>query len=1223
MNSIAAKTLSKTPMIAVDGNEAVASVAHRLNEVIAIYPITPSSTMGELCEAWSTDGRANVWGDIPRVVEMQSEAGAAGAVHGALQSGALTTTFTSSQGLLLMIPNLYKIAGELLPFCMHVAARTIATHALSIFGDHSDVMACRQTGVALLGSATVQEAQDFACIAQAVTLRSRVPFMHFFDGFRTSHEVSKIAMLDDEDLRAMVGTDLVEAHRKHGLSPDHPVLRGSSQNPDTFFQMQESRNRYHDAVPDILDQEFEKFAALTGRKYGVFEYFGALDAERVSVIMGSGAQTMRETADFLNAHGEKVGVITVRLFRPFDWTRFADALPKTVKAVAVLDRCKEIGALGEPLYLDVVAALTRAGRMLKVIGGRYGLSSKDFTAAQAKAVFDELQKDAPKLTFSVGIMDDVTGLSLDVDDAFTCEGTNVRRAVFYGLGSDGTVGANKNSIKIIADNTDNFTQGYFVYDSKKAGAITISHLRFSPEPIRARYLIKHAAFLACHQYEFLEKLDVLEHAAQDGVFLLNAPYGKDEIWARLPLSVQRQIIDKNLKFYVIDAARVAFEAGMGKRINTVMQVCFFWLADVIEHTEAVRHIKEAIEKSYGKKGRKVVEMNWAAVDAALAHLEEVDVPAAADADFDLPPIVSPNAPKFVQDITAKMLADKGDLLPVSAFPVDGTWPVGTAKWEKRNLADEIPAWEEGLCIQCNKCALVCPHAAIRVKAYGANELSGAPAHFKSMKYKGREFGEDIQYTVQVAPEDCTGCMLCVKVCPGKDKKNPERLSLEMRPQPPLKIQERENFEFFLALPEADRAKLRSNLKMSQFAEPLFEFSGACSGCGETPYIKLLTQLYGDRAVIANATGCSSIYGGNLPTTPYSCNADGRGPAWANSLFEDNAEFGLGLHLGLERHENHARRLVSDMREIIANDGLLDELLNADQSVESGILEQRERVERLKGRLAEIPGDDASYLLNIADYLVKKSLWIVGGDGWAYDIGYGGLDHVLASGANVNILVMDTEVYSNTGGQQSKATPLAASAKFASSGKAVPKKDLGLMALSYGHAYVASVALGAKDVQTLKAFHEAEQFDGPSLIIAYSPCIEHGYDMSESLNQQALAVETGYWMLYRFDPRLRAQNKAPLQLDCKAASRPVEDYLLNENRFRQVQRKDPARFAMLSKMLEDEITHRRQVFEALAAVKVEPAKSANLENSPHKDDHEDCGCGNAPIDSDNALSLNKR
>ena len=1185
--------MAQPHMIAVDGNEAVASVAHRLNEVIAIYPITPSSTMGELADAWSAVKRKNIWGNVPQVVEMQSEAGAAGAVHGALQAGALTTTFTSSQGLLLMIPNLYKIAGELLPCCIHVAARTLATHGLSIFGDHSDVMAVRQTGVALLSSATVQEAHDFACIAQAASLKSRVPMIHFFDGFRTSHEVSKIEPLSDENLHVMVTPDMAAAHRHNGLSPDHPVLRGSSQNPDTFFQMQEARNLYHDALPGIIEETFAQFAKLTGRQYGLYEYHGAPDAERVVVIMGSGGETVREVADHLNQTGEKVGVVLVRLFRPFDGQRFANALPKTVKSVAVLDRCKETGALGEPLYLDAVVALHRANRTMKVIGGRYGLSSKDFTAAQAKAVFDELAKDNPKPTFTVGINDDVTGLSLAVDETFECETQGVRRAVFFGLGSDGTVGANKNSIKIIADNTDDYVQGYFVYDSKKAGAVTISHLRFSPQPIRSRYLIKHAEFLACHQFKFLQTIDVLGHAAEGGTFLLNAPYGKDEVWAHLPCTAQRQIIEKRLKFYVIDARKVAEQAGMGKRINTVMQVCFFWLSGVIEHNEAIRHIKEAIGHSYGKKGHKVVEMNEAAVDSALAHLEEVAVPLQVDDACAVIQMVPVNAPKFVREVTAEMLAGRGDMLPVSAFPVDGTWPLGTAKWEKRNLADEIPAWEEGLCIQCNKCALVCPHAAIRVKAYPVAALSGAPATFKSMDYKGKEFGDNVKYSVQVAPEDCTGCSLCVHVCPGKDKQNPERLSLTMQPQPALKVQERENFEFFLALPEADRAALRGNLKMSQFAEPLFEFSGACSGCGETPYIKLLTQLYGDRAVIANATGCSSIYGGNLPTTPYSCNAEGRGPAWANSLFEDNAEFGLGIRLGLDRHEKNALEQVANLTEVIADDALVDAVLNADQGDEAGIIAQRARVAALKQKLTAIGTADALYLADMADYLVKKTLWIVGGDGWAYDIGFGGLDHVLASGVNVNILVMDTEVYSNTGGQQSKATPLGATAKFASAGKTLPKKDLGLMAMSYGHVYVASIALGAKDAQTVKAFQEAEQFDGPSLIIANSPCIEHGYDLAASLTHQALAVDSGYWPLYRFDPRLAEQGKAALQLDSKGPTQPLSEYLLKENRFRQVQRKDPERFERLMKQLEAELAHRRQVFEALATVKPLPDEQKSV------------------------------
>jgi len=1179
--------MAKKTMIAVEGNEAVASVAHRLNEVIAIYPITPSSTMGELAEAWSSNKQKNIWGNVPDVVEMQSEAGAAGAVHGSLQAGTLTTTFTSSQGLLLMIPNLYKIAGELHGFCMHVAARTLATHALSIFGDHSDVMACRQTGVAMLSSATGQEAQDFACIGQATSLNSRVPFMHFFDGFRTSHEVTKMQHLSDDELRQMVTQDMIDVHRNNALTPDNPVLRGSSQNPDTFFQMQEARNLVHGAVPDILEETFKKFAKVTGRAYGLYEFHGAADAERVVIIMGSGGETCREVADHLNSTGEKVGVVQVRLFRPFDLKRFSESLPATVKSVAVLDRTKEAGAMGEPLYMDVVTAMNRAGRSLKIIGGRYGLSSKDFTAAQAKAVFDELLKDQPKPTFTVGILDDVTHLSLDVNDDFECEPQGVQRAIFFGLGSDGTVGANKNSIKIIAENTDFYTQGYFVYDSKKAGAITISHLRFSPQSIHSPYLIKYAEFVACHQFHMLESVDVLKHAQHGGTFLLNSPHAKDQVWDQLPRTIQKQIIEKKLTFYVINATKVAHDAGMGKRINTVMQVCFFGLSGVLEHDEAIAQIKGAIEKSYGKKGKKIVEMNWAAVDASLAHLEQVEVPDVASSSFDLPPIVSPKAPDFVQNVTAKMLAGLGDLLPVSAFPIDGTWPVGTAKWEKRNLALDIPVWEEGLCIQCNKCAFVCPHSAIRVKAYSEGELDSAPDTFKSMDYKGRDFGEGTKYTVQIAPEDCTGCTLCVKVCPGKDKQNPERLSLVMQPQPALKESEAENFDFFLDIPEADRSLLKSSLKMGQFAEPLFEFSGACSGCGETPYIKLLTQLYGDRSVIANATGCSSIYGGNLPTTPYSCNSEGRGPAWANSLFEDNAEFGLGIRLGIDHHHEHAIELLSNLSVVVNDDELVDGLLEADQSDEAGVIAQRDRVAKLKPRLKDMGTDDALHLAGMADYLVKKTVWILGGDGWAYDIGYGGLDHVLASGANVNILVMDTEVYSNTGGQQSKATPMGAVAKFASSGKALPKKDLGLMAISYGHVYVASVAFGAKDAQTVKAFQEAESFDGPSLIIANSPCIEHGYDLGDGLHHQILAVESGYWPLYRFDPRLEQQGKASLQLDSKAPTRSLGEYLVQENRFRQVQRKDPERFDKLVVMLEADLAHRRKVFAALATVKPDP------------------------------------
>jgi len=1175
--------MTNPDMIAVDGNEAVASVAHRLNEVIAIYPITPSSTMGELSDAWSAAGRVNLWGNVPKVVEMQSEAGAAGAVHGALQAGALTTTFTSSQGLLLMLPNLYKIAGELLPFCMHVAARTVATHALSIFCDHSDVMACRPTGVAMLCSTSVQEAHDFACIAQAATLVSRVPFMHFFDGFRTSHEVSKIQLLSNDDLRAMIDDDGIAAHRARAMSPDHPVLRGSSQNPDTFFQMQEARNPYHDAVPGIVTKMFERFAALTGRRYALFEYHGAADAERVIAIMGSGGESVLETVEGLNKLGEKVGMLKVRLYRPFDWQAFADALPGSVKSIALLDRTKESGSVGEPLYLDGVAALSRAGRTMKIIGGRYGLSSKDFTAAQAQAVFAELAKDSPKPIFTIGITDDVSGLSLAVDESEHVPNDNVSRALFFGLGSDGTVGANKNSIKIIAENTDNYVQGYFVYDSKKAGAITVSHLRFSPEPIHSAYLIHHSEFLACHQFFLLEKIDVMAHAAWNGTFLLNAPYDKDTVWDKLPRPVQQSIIDKDLDFHVIDANKVAREAGMGKRINTVMQVAFFALSKVLDRDKAIRKIKDTIEKSYASKGREVVEMNCAAVDSALAHLKRVDVPARATSGIAMPPTVAAAAPDFVQRVTAPMLAGRGDWLPVSAFPVDGTWPVGTSKWEKRNLADEIPTWVPELCIQCNKCTLVCPHAAIRVKVYDGAALVDAPDTFLSMDFKGREFGENARYTVQVAPEDCTGCTLCVRVCPGKDKKNPQSLSLVMKPQPPLRTAERENFAFFLDLPEADRTLLRPNVKMTQLFEPLFEFSGACLGCGETPYIKLVTQLFGDRAVIANATGCSSIYGGNLPTTPYTANADGRGPAWANSLFEDNAEFGLGIRIAMDRHVEKARLLLDGLRRDIGDSDLVSAVLNADQSTEAGIAAQRRHVAKLRHGLAAIDHPDARRLEELADYLVQKSLWIIGGDGWAYDIGYGGLDHVLSSGADVNILVLDTEVYSNTGGQKSKATPLAAAAKFAAAGKATPKKDLGLLAIANGHVYVASVAFGAKDAQTLRALQEAEQYPGPSLIIAYAPCGEHGYDLADQLDQQVLAVESGYWQLYRYDPRLAGVGKPPLQLDSKAASRPITDYLKHENRFGQVKRHDPERFSSLVAQLERQIQTRQRLYETLATL----------------------------------------
>ena len=1179
--------MTEQRIITVDGAEAVASVAYRTNEVIAIYPITPSAVMGELAEEYSFQKRKNIWGQIPDVVEMQSEAGAIGTVHGALQTGALSTTFTASQGLLLMIPNLYKIAGELTSFCMHVSARTVATHALSIFGDQSDVMACRQTGMAMLCSGSPQEAQDMALLGQSTSLTARVPFIHFFDGFRTSHQIDRLAELSDDDLREMLRPELVAGHRERALTPDDPILRGSSQNPDTFFQAQEARNPFYAACPDTMQSEMDRFAKLTGRQYHLFDYCGAPDAERVIVTLGSSGETIHETIDKMNKGGEKVGLIKVRLYRPFSLAHFAAALPDTVKSIAVLDRTKEHGSLGEPLYMDVVTALAQANaqgiikHMPVVTGGRYGLSSKEFTPQMVSAIFKELAKDAPKPNFTVGIIDDVTHLSLEDDNDFDMGRTDLKRAVFYGLGSDGTVGANKNSIKIISEATGEYAQGYFVYDSKKAGSTTTSHLRFSPTPIQSVYLIQESDFVACHQWNFIGTVDVLERAKTGATFLLNSPHGASGTWNALPGPIQQEIIDKDLSVYVIDADKVAGDAGMGKRINTVMQTCFFAISDIMPKDEAIGHIKAAIEKTYGEKGRKIVEMNFAAVDSALDHLEEMPVPKAASSAILLPPPVPENAPDFVQKVTGMMLAGKGDLLPVSALPVDGTWPVGTTQWERRNLASEIPTWIPELCIQCNKCALVCPHAAIRVKTYDPELLEDAPEQFISMDYKAKEFGE-VAYTVQVAPEDCTGCTLCVKVCPGADKANPERLSLVMQPQPALVDSERESWDFFLNLPESDRSKLRPNVKMSQFGQPLFEFSGACSGCGETPYIKLITQLYGDRLMIANATGCSSIFGGNLPTTPYTTNADGRGPAWANSLFEDNAEFGLGFRLALDKHIERSRLLIAGLEPELGSDAVND-ILDAPQANEIEIFAQRARVEVLRQKLKDMDGPAAREMEQFADYLVKKEIWIIGGDGWAYDIGSAGLDHVLASGANVNILVMDTEVYSNTGGQQSKATPMAASAKFVTGGKTVPKKDLGLMAISYGHVYVASVAFGTSDAQMTRAVQEAASYEGPSLIIANAPCIDHGYDLGDSLGQMKLAVESGYWLLYRYDPRHADAGKQPLQLDSKPASIPLNDYFKNENRFMKLERSDPENYATLLAGAEAESFRRRAMFEGLAQI----------------------------------------
>jgi pyruvate-ferredoxin/flavodoxin oxidoreductase len=1179
--------------VTIDGNEAAARVAHKLNEVIAIYPITPSSGMGELSDQWSAEGKTNLWGTVPLVVEMQSEGGAAGAVHGALQTGSLTTTFTASQGLLLMFPNMYKIAGELIPTVFHVAARSVATHALSIFGDHSDVMGVRSAGWAMLASGSVQEVMDFALIAQAATLRARVPFLHFFDGFRTSHEVMKIEALSDGDLRAMIDDELVRAHRARALSPDRPVMRGTAQNPDVFFQAREAGNPFYEACPGIVQAAMDQFATLTGRRYHLFDYAGAPDAERVIVVMGSGAETASETAAHLAALGEKVGVVTVRLYRPFAAEAFVAALPPTVNSVAVLDRTKEPGAGGEPLYQDVVTALAEHWggqiRLPKVIGGRYGLSSKEFTPAMVKGVFDELAKAPPKNHFTIGIVDDVSHTSLDYDPAFTTEGADTTRAIFYGLGSDGTVGANKNSIKIIGEETANAAQGYFVYDSKKSGSVTISHLRFGPRPIHAAYLISQANFIACHQFNFLERFDVLAQAEPGAVFLLNSAYGPEEVWDRLPRPVQAHLVEKQIRFYVIDADRVARDTGMGGRINTIMQTCFFAVSGVMPRDAAIDAIKHAIEKTYGKRGALVVQRNFEAVNHTLDHLHPVTVPAAVSSALELRQAVPAEAPAFVQKLTAAMIAGRGDELPVSAMPVDGTFPTGTAQWEKRSIADEIPVWDPAICIQCGKCVLVCPHAVIREKVYPAAALEGAPATFQSAPARWKEFG-DQRYTLQVAPEDCTGCALCFEVCPVKNKSESRLKAINLQPQVPLRETERANWQFFLELPEVERAGLNTTtVKDSQLLQPLFEFSGACAGCGETPYLKLLSQLFGDRALIANATGCSSIYGGNLPTTPWSQNKAGRGPAWANSLFEDNAEFGLGFRLTLDKQTEYAHELLGRLAEWVGPE-LTQALLGADQSNETGLAAQRERVGLLRQKLQRLTADaqvpasvqaDAQQALSLADVLVKRSLWIIGGDGWAYDIGYGGLDHVLASGRNVNVLVLDTEVYSNTGGQMSKSTPRAAVAKFAAGGKARPKKDLGLLAMAYGNVYVAHIAMGANDAQTLRAFHEAEAYDGPSLILAYSHCIAHGYDLRHGLDQQKKAVQSGYWPLYRYHPDRARQGLNPLVLDSKAPSLPLDEYMYAEMRFRVLNQTNPAEAERLLALAKQDVQERWKTYEEMA------------------------------------------
>ncbi len=1170
-------------MTTVDGNTACATVAHKLTEVIAIYPITPSTSMGELADELSAKGKKNIWGTVPLVVEMQSEGGAAAAVHGAIQTGALTTTFTASQGLLLMIPTMYKIAGELTPTVFHVSARSLSAQALSIFGDHNDIAAIRGTGFALLASNSVQEAQDFALIAHTAALESRIPFVHFFDGFRTSSEINKIEELPDEVLRAMIDDELVQAHRARSLNPERPVVRGTSQGPDVFFQGRETVNPFYLKVPGIVQKAMDTFATLTGRQYRLYDYVGAPDAERVIVMMGSGAEVAEETAEHLNKHGEKVGLLKVHLFRPFDVALFVAALPKTVKKIAVLDRCKEPGSAGEPLYEDVRTAVAETGLSFDVIGGRYGLSSKEFTPAMAKAVYDELAKAAPKNHFTVGINDDVTHTSLDVDTSFDIEAPDVVRALFFGLGSDGTVGANKNSIKIIGEETDFYAQGYFEYDAKKSGGNTVSHLRFGPRPIRHTCLVSSASFVGCHQFALLEQFDVVGNITKGGTFLLNSPYPASETWDRLPRKVQEQMIAKQVQLYVIDAYGVATKVGLGGRINTIMQTCFFALSGVLPRDEAIAKIKEAIVKTYGKRGQKVIDMNFSAVDQSLANLHKIEVPKAATSTIAMrSPVVGTDIPEFVTNVTAKMITREGDSIPVSAMPNDGTFPIGTTQYEKRFIALETPIWDPDVCIQCGKCAMACPHAVIRIKVYDPAVLEGAPEGFRSTDARGREFA-GMKFTVQESIEDCTGCGLCVAACPAKDRQNPDRKAINMTSV--LDIRERESgfWNFFRnQIPDFDRTQANiKTVKGSQLLRPLFEFSGACAGCGETPYVRLVSQLFGDRAIIANATGCSSIYGGHMPTTPYTVNPEGRGPAWNNSLFEDNAEFGYGYRLTLDKHAEYARELLEQFRPTLGDD-LVDGLLNASQQSEADYAAQRERVATLKERLAGDGSARARDLLSVADVLVRRSVWILGGDGWAYDIGYGGLDHVLAQGRNVNVLVLDTQVYSNTGGQMSKATPRGAVAKFAYAGRPLPKKDLGMIAMTYGNIYVAQIAMGANDAQSLRAIQEAESYEGASLIIAYSHCINQGLSqMSLGFEQQKRAVDSGAWMLYRYDPRLADEGKNPLQLDSKEPKADIKDYMYNEVRFRSLLQADPARAEMLLNLARSDAKARWHMYKQMS------------------------------------------
>ena len=1200
--------MEKSQTLTIDGNQAAAEIAHLTNEVIAIYPITPASPMGEWADEWSSRKQPNLWGTIPRIIEMQSEGGAAGTIHGALQTGALTTTFTASQGLLLMIPNMFKIAGELSPTVFHVAARSIAAQALSIFGDHSDVMAARTTGFAFLASGCPQEVLDMALIAQAATLQSRIPIVHFFDGFRTSHEVAKIQSIDASVIKQMISQENVMAHRQRALSPEHPVIRGTSQNPDVFFQARESVNSYYLAMPDMVQNVMDQFAALTGRSYHLFDYVGADDADKVIVLMGSGAETAEETVSFLNSQGEKTGLIKVRLFRPFDASALISVLPATTKAIAVLDRTKEPGADGEPLYKDIVTALAQSQdeghKQIKIIGGRYGLSSKEFTPAMVKAVFDELgPKDdgaQPKNHFTVGIVDDVTHSSLDWDESFRTDAhNNTFQAVFYGLGSDGTVGANKNSIKIIGESTDKYAQGYFVYDSKKAGAVTVSHLRFGDKPIHSSYLIENgdANFIACHQPVFLERYPMLDKAADNAVFLLNTALAPEQVWQSLPENMQQQILDKHIRLYCIDAYNIAAITGMDKRINTIMQTCFFSISGVLPADVAIKAIKDAVEKTYGRKGKRLVELNFKAIDETLANLHEVSIPKNIDATFNLTDHIPASAPEFVRKVTGEIIAGRGDQIPVSLFPVDGTYPLGTAAYEKRNIALEIPVLDEKLCTQCGKCPLVCPHGVIRSKVYDEGLLNKAPQSFKSMAIKGKDFPQGLHMSYQVSVEDCTGCGLCVDICPIRDKSNASHKALNMVPYTPeLRQQEKENWDYFLTLPEYERTAVKTGtIKGAMILQPLFEFSGACEGCGETPYIKLASQLFGDRMVVANATGCSSIYGGNLPTTPWAKNPEGRGPAWSNSLFEDNAEFGLGMRLAIDKQKEYARELLHQLQAEIG-DELVRQIFDTDESTETGIAAQRSNIKTLREQLKNIDSTAARELESVAENLSRKSVWIIGGDGWAYDIGYGGLDHVLASGEDVNILVLDTEVYSNTGGQTSKATPRGAVAKFSAGGKDTPKKDLALLAMDYENVYIARVAYGAKDIQTMHAFHEAEAYPGPSLIIAYSPCIAHGIDLKDNHLHQQLAVDSGHWPLFRYNPLQAASGKNPLHLDSKAPSIPYRDFIETEIRFSMLWRTHPKEAEKFLEQSQQEVLHRYHYYEQLASLEWD--ENGDLE-PPHR------------------------